>query len=141
MAEDSTQTVEILGPDEGKSREMPMLVAESFGIQIKAVSRPGEFTYEMKIPLHASTSFPYAIPAENDSLVAVTFETFDPGIAEGLHHVGGMPEESEGADNMGMSTNPGQRSGGGHHHEHRSSSEPRVRAQQVTMQLQLRLVH
>lgn len=71
--EKSLLDLEIIMPGEEEPRRMP--IAEATGIEVKIGDPKEELVYEIKVPLHKSETYPYAIAAKVEKPVGVGFET------------------------------------------------------------------
>jgi hypothetical protein len=64
--------LEILGPGKDESVRMPVEKAE--GIEVKIEVASGMIVYELKVPLHLSEEFPFAIGTKAGDLIGVRLE-------------------------------------------------------------------
>ncbi|MBL7994748.1 hypothetical protein JNM05_05200 [bacterium] len=83
--------VEIIGP--GKYDRMRLTVYELSGITVKLTTQKNGMFFELKVPLHASTNFPYAINTGVGKPLSILLETGEfkrPGFGGGMRG-GGLP--------------------------------------------------
>lgn len=108
---ESPREFEIVGPGEGDRTRFS--IAEGQGVQVRMAAAEGSMTYEMKIPLRASSTRPYAIGAAPGTMIKV-------GVESGrLPSMGPRSEEGDSGRRPGGGGPPqggrgrGDRSGGG----------------------------
>ena len=109
--DEAFDAIEVIGP--GKKQDtlpMKLTVAESsFDLKLKAVPSMERFTYELRIPLHADSTAPYAVPRPEKSLITLVLESDAPPSAGGSEEQG----EHEGGGGMGGGGMGGGGMGGG----------------------------
>jgi hypothetical protein len=105
--ENSIQNIQIIGPGESDTVPMKMIQAETAGLVARVISLPnGNLCYEAKIPLRYDPSVKFAIGAEKDSVIKMSFETSVPSAGT---TAGGPPSGGSGS---GMGGPPGGGMGG-----------------------------
>ncbi|MDH5468417.1 MAG: hypothetical protein OEY25_13450 [Candidatus Aminicenantes bacterium] len=95
--------LEILGP--GKDESMRMPVEKAKGIEVKIEIASGMIVYELKVPLHLSDEFPFAIGAKAGDLIGVRLETPKMDSGQMRRRMGGgmgMPGGGRGGMDGGM---------------------------------------
>ena len=108
LREESLNAMEVLGPGKDDTIPMTISIAQSWGkLALKATLDMEQFTYELKIPLHADSAAKVAVPLSRDSLLTVVLESSapDPNDAQ--------PSEEQG-DGPGHGGGGGGGRGGGH---------------------------
>jgi hypothetical protein len=97
--EESFDAIEVIGPGKPDSLPMKLTVAESsFDLKLKAVPSFERFTYELRIPLHADSTAPFAVPPPEQSMIKIVLESDEPAEEQGSYEGAG---ESEGGGNAG----------------------------------------
>lgn len=124
--EEMLDAIEVIGP--GKKMDtlpMKLTVAESsFDLKMKAVSSMEQFTYELRVPLSADSTTPYAVPPAKKSLITLVLESSAPSETgtseEGREGGPGMGRDGGGFGGVeglgGGGYGGGHRGGGGGHH-------------------------
>jgi hypothetical protein len=101
----------ILGPDKGAEKRIP--IRELKGIEVRAAIAQNVFAYELKIPLAASSEFPYGLGAAGGPFVGVGLEIPAVHVGEGV--AGGGMGAGGGGEDMGAGAGSmgGGEAGGG----------------------------
>ena len=136
LREESLTTMEVLGPGKNDTIPMTISVAQSWGrLALKATSDMEQFTYELKIPLHADSTAKIATPISRDSLIMVVLESVVPeqngaesneehGEESGRGFGGGGGGHGGGGHGGGGGGHMGGRHGGGFSGRHSEASNP-----------------
>jgi hypothetical protein len=75
---ESFQEMEILGPEKSDTVPVKTVVAESFGIVVRAYPSEENFVYMIKVPLNSDSVNRYAMDIGKDTVVNVSFESIVP---------------------------------------------------------------
>jgi hypothetical protein len=119
-AEAPAETFILLG--QGSSDGQRVAVDNPFGIEMKATFAGGQFTYELRVPLHRSAAHSIALDAKDGASVTLEVESVEPVRAgpppgeggSGGGGEGGMHRHGGGMGGMGGYGHGGGMEGGGH---------------------------